>query len=276
MKKILFLDIDPKKTRDLQVMAINNRGEWKVSFQNTPKDAQRLLETEAVDVIVSEIHTPDLAGVDLLSQAHRKYPHIAKIAISDQKKILNHLSSAGLAQQFLLKPYSMKDLETSILRAFTLSDLLVNNMLQRLISQVRSLPSLPTVYLRIADEFNSPDPSADKVGSIIAEDMSMSAKVLQLVNSAYFGLSQQVASPTQATALLGLQTIRDLVLSIEVFSQFDHIKIRYLGLNLLWYHSVRVGTFSRIIADSVSRDSKTKEYAFAAGLLHDLGMLVLA
>lgn len=111
----------------------------------------------------------------------------------------------SLAQQFLVKPYDPETLKDSISRAITLSVLLTQNMLQRLLDQMQSLPSLPTLYLEIAGELNSPDPTPEKVGRIISQDMSMSAKVLQMVKSAYFGLPQQVSNPTQATTLLGFK-----------------------------------------------------------------------
>jgi HD-like signal output (HDOD) protein len=157
-----------------------------------------------------------------------------------------------------------------------LSDLLQHNMLQHLISQVQILPSLPSLYLQIAEELNGPNPSADRVGQIISQDISMSAKVLQIVNSAYFGLPHPVANPSQATALLGLEAIRDLVLGIKVFSSFDQLKIRHLGLTRLWHHSVLVGAFSKSISLKLMANKDATSYGFVAGLLHDIGKLVLA
>jgi HD-like signal output (HDOD) protein len=199
-----------------------------------------------------------------------------KIALSDQKNIIDQLRAAGLAQQFLPRSFEMKSLQESIARAITLRDLLNQNMLQRIIPQVRSLPSLPNLYLQIADELNKPMPSPERVGQIISQDISMTAKVLQLVNSAHFGLPYQVANPTQATVLLGLEAIRDLVLVIKVFSNFDQLKLRHLGLTQLWNHSIAVGAYARQIARSLLKDKRAVEYSFVSGLLHDIGKLVLA
>lgn len=260
----------------VQEMIHSMRGEWAVYCTTSPVEALELTNRIPVDVVVVDIQLPDRTGIDFLSRIQKTSSHVVKIAITDQRNVTEHLRTSGLAQQFLGKIYDKDSLKSSILRALTLGDLLRHNMLQHLISQVQTLPSLPNMYLQIADELNDPNPSAERVGQIISQDLSMSAKVLQIVNSAHFGLPYPVANPGQATTLLGLEAIRDLILSIKVFSSFDQLKIRHLGLTRLWHHSVLVGVMSKTIAKTISSDKKTNNYAFVAGLLHDIGKLVLA
>jgi putative nucleotidyltransferase with HDIG domain len=276
MKNVLFVDINSGKINAIHGLMNMMRGEWRAGFAASATDAVNFMTQASIDVIVADINYPDMTGINFLTRSQKIDPQVVKIAITDQKNIIEHLRTSSLAQQFLGKSYDMSTLKASILRAATLRDLLTQSMLQRLISQVRSLPSLPNLYLQIADELNKPDPTADRVGQIIAQDISMTAKVLQIVNSAYFGLPYQVVNPTQATVMLGLETIRDLVLTIKVFSNFDQLKLRHLGLTRLWNHSISVGVFSKMIARAISSDKKTFEYAFVAGLLHDIGKLVLA
>ena len=275
-KNILFLDFRPELTPSILTMIHSTRGEWQAYLPRNGQEGSDWIGRLAMDVIVAEINVPDMIGINLLSKAQKADPQAVKIAISDQKNIIEHLRTTGLAQQFLGKSFNVPSLKASIERALTLRDLLRQNMLQRLIPQVRSLPSLPHMYLQIADELNKPFPSAERVGQIISQDISMTAKVLQLVNSAYFGLPYQVSSPTQATVLLGLEAIRDLVLTIKVFSNFDQLKLRHLGLTQLWDHSIAVGATARKIARTVIRDKVAVENAFIAGMLHDIGKLVLA
>jgi len=252
------------------------RGQWNFFYPNTQTEALELLTRVPMDVMIVDIRFPDQSGIDLLTRTQKALPHVVRIAIAEQKNVVDHLRKSGLAQQFLGKNFDGPGLKSTILRALTLGDLLRHNMLQRLISQVHVLPSLPSLYLQIADELNNPDPTAERVGQIIAQDISLTAKVLQIVNSAYFGLPYQVADPAQATTLLGLEAIRDLVLSIKVFSTFDQLKIRHLGLTRLWHHSVMVGVLSRIVARAITPDKNTNNQSFVAGLLHDIGKLVLA
>ncbi|HVN55653.1 MAG TPA: HDOD domain-containing protein [Anaerolineaceae bacterium] len=277
MKHILFLSISPEKQRPISAMLEKMRGKWTGLFPANEAEALNWLSSYQVQVVVVEIQYPlNRNGIDFLAQLQRKNIRVAKIAITDQKIIIDHLRSSGLAQQFLGRVDDVEMIIATIQRAITLGDLLQHNMLQRLISQVQILPSLPSLYLQIAEELNSANPSAERVGQIISQDISMSAKVLQIVNSAYFGLPYPVASPVQATTLLGLEAIRDLVLGIKVFSNFDQLKIRHLGLTRLWHHSVLVGAFSKTITLNLLSNKNTTSYSFVAGLLHDIGKLILA
>jgi HD-like signal output (HDOD) protein len=104
----------------------------------------------------------------------------------------------------------------------------------------------------------------------------MTAKVLQLVNSAFFGLRRHVASPAQAAALLGLDTLKALVLSVQVFKQFSSTKMQEFSMDALWTHSVTVGTFAQAIAKAENQTTKLADDALMAGLLHDCGKLLLA
>lgn len=104
----------------------------------------------------------------------------------------------------------------------------------------------------------------------------MTAKILQLANSISFGLGQHISNPTQACDLLGLDTIKILTLSVHTFSQFEQDQLDGLSLTALWDHSVAVGGVARRIALVEGAERKSADSTFMAGLLHDIGMLVLA
>jgi len=192
---------------------------------------------------------------------------------SDQKTILR---SVGPAHQYLSKPCDAATLKTTVSRACSLRALLHNESVQRCISTLKSLPSLPSLYVKLMDELRSPSPSIAKVGDVISTDVGMTAKILQLVNSAFFGISQHVSSPTQAVNLLGLETIKALVLSAQVFSQFEADRLPPHLASHLWNHSMATGAYARVIARLEGSDAQTSDHAFMAGLLHDVGKLVLA
>src|SRR5262249_55529513 len=142
--------------------------------------------------------------------------------------------------------------------------------------QVSSIPSLPAEYRQIMQELQSDEPSLEKVGKIIAKDIGMTAKVLQLINSAFFGLRGRISSPEQAVRLLGLDTISSLVLVISVFSQIQIEKIQGFELEKLWQHSFVVGRLAKEIAQNECKDRIMMGDAYTAGLLHGIGMLILA
>jgi putative nucleotidyltransferase with HDIG domain len=121
---------------------------------------------------------------------------------------------------------------------------------------------------------NRPSPSLAILGELISQDAAMTAKILQLVNSSFFGLARRVTNVPDAVALLGLRTVHALVLMTGLFNHLD------LGENNsadeLMQHSLSVGAAARLIAGSVSQDRDLMNDAFVAGLLHDIGKLVLA
>jgi putative nucleotidyltransferase with HDIG domain len=145
-----------------------------------------------------------------------------------------------------------------------------------LVGEVDTLPSIPAVYLELLEELKNPETSFKSVGVIISRDVAMSAKILQLVNSAFFGFYRSVTSIDHAVGILGMKMIRSLVLSVKVFSQFDGAKMELFRIDALMNHSVATGALARIIARAQCKDAALAEDAFMGGMLHDVGKLVLA
>jgi HD-like signal output (HDOD) protein len=124
-----------------------------------------------------------------------------------------------------------------------------------------------------ASRFNT---SVEEIGAIIGLDIGMTAQVLKLTNSAFFGLSRQFSNAAEAVAYLGLDTIKSLVLSIHAFSQFDKAETGALKIEALWSHSLQVAGLAKRISKLEGQEPKAIEEAFTAGMLHDIGKLVLA
>ena len=139
-----------------------------------------------------------------------------------------------------------------------------------------SLPSMPEQYQKIMEEMQSDDPSLQKVGQIIETDVAMSAKILQLVNSAFFGLARHLSSPAEAVMYLGVDVLKSLVLTTGVFSQFDDENIDSKALKRIWESSNEIGPLAKEIAAQHSDQSVVSDYALMGGLMADVGKLVIA
>jgi len=275
-RKILFVDDEPHVVQGLRRMLHGMRGEWDMSFAESGQDALELLDSDRFDVIVSDMRMPGMDGAQLLAEVRERYPYMVRIILSGQSSQETILRSVGPAHQYLSKPCDAATLKATVSRACSLRTLLNNETVLRCISTLKSLPSLPSLYVRLLNELRSPSPSIAKVGEVISSDVGMTAKILQLVNSAFFGISQHVSSPTQAVNLLGLETIKALVLSSQVFSQFQADRLPAHLASHLWDHSLATGAYARAIARLEGLDVRTSDHAFVAGLLHDVGKLVLA
>jgi len=276
MRRILFVDDDPKEIKRLRKMLRSIRHEWEMEFAVNGEEALGVMAKFPFDVIVSDMHMPGMNGVELLGAVKKRYPETVRIMHSGHSDRKMVFKSARSVHQFLMKPCNAETMKYTIERACKLRDLLRNETLKKIITGINNLPSLPRLYYKIVAEMQSENASLKKVGHIISQDVSMSAKILQLVNSSFFGLPQRIVDPRQATVYLGIDRLKALVLSIHVFSSFvDDAEICGFSLVRMWGHSLRTSKLARDIAHAEAADEKVVEVATIAGLLHDIGKLIL-
>ncbi|MBI5814176.1 MAG: HDOD domain-containing protein [Nitrospinae bacterium] len=275
-KRVLFVDDEPNILSGLRRMLWGMNDQWDMAFASSGAEALSILASAPHDVVVTDMRMPGMDGAELLAEIIKKYPHIIRIVLSGQSEMEAILKSVGPTHQYLSKPCDAETIKQVITRACYMRDALASDSLKNVVTQLKALPSLPALYLNIMDCLKTPDCSLNKIGEIVSSDISMSAKILQLVNSAFFGQPRRVSDVGFAVSLLGIDTIRALVLSTQVFTQFEARKLENLKLGGLWSHSLIIGTVARDIAKSESKDKKLVDDTFMAGLLHDIGKLVIA
>jgi putative nucleotidyltransferase with HDIG domain len=276
MRKIIFVDDEPRVLEGLQRMLRPLRHEWDMSFAGSGVEALDAMDAKAFDVVVSDIRMPVMDGAKLLTEVMKRHPNMVRIVLSGQSDQELSIRSVGLAHQYLSKPCEADILRDTVMRACAIRELLADEALQLLLSQMQSIPSIPALYLELIEELRSPNASLKKAGEIISKDIGMTAKILQMVNSAFFGVRRHISNPAEAVNLLGLDLVASLVLSIQVFSQFKQDQSSGFSPDALWAHSVKVAMCAKNIAKAEGLDAKGAEDAFTAGLLHDAGKLLLA
>ena len=275
-KRILFVDDEPNVLQGLQRILRPLRDEWEMTFVGSGREALDRLTQEPVDVIVSDMRMPTMDGVQLLTEVMRRHPEVVRIGLSGQSDEETALRALGPTHQYLSKPCDPEVLKAVVTRASALRELLTDPILTGLVAGMKSLPSLPSLFLEVVEALKQPDISVHKISRLIEQDVAMAAKILQLVNSAFFGLRRRVDDLSRAISLLGFNTIKTLVLSVHLFSQCDQARLKRFQLATLWEHSFTVGSVARSIARSESQEQSAIDAAFTAGLLHDTGKLVLA
>jgi HD-like signal output (HDOD) protein/CheY-like chemotaxis protein len=276
MKRLLFVDDDLNILQGLRRQLRGLAREWQMTFVETGAAALESMAVAPADVIVSDMKMPGMDGGQLLSEVMKRWPDTVRLVLSGQSDREAILQLVGPAHQYLSKPCNPEELRAAISRALSLRDLLGSEQLKRLASRVRCLPSLPALHLQLTEELRRDEPSIDHAGEIISRDIGMTTKILQLVNSAFFGLPHPVADAKQAASYLGLVHLRALVLSLEVFSQFDQQSIRQFSIDDLAQHCRATGLRARRIAQLENCDHHVEDQYFLAGLLHDVGELILA
>ncbi len=274
-KRLLFVDDETMVLDGLRRSLHGMRQEWEMNFVNSAAAALEALAKEPYDAVVSDMRMPLMDGAQLLEEIKLRHPDVVRMILSGQSSREAVYRSISPAHQFLTKPCDPKELVARLSQAFAMRDLLANQALKTVISRLRSIPSLPTLYEEVTAALRKEDPSLSEIAKIISKDVGMAAKILQLANSAFVGASGRVSSLVQALSLIGTETVRTLVLSVHVFSQFERNSKVAPSLPALWDHSAAVSALAQRIASSEGCAKAMVEECFTAGLLHDIGKVVL-
>ncbi len=276
MNRILFVDDDATQLETLKELLPPLCPGWQMTFVESGSQALQLMQAEALDVVVSDMVMPVMDGANLLNELRSLRPEVVRIIFSAHTDEETALRAAGCAHLYLKKPLDADILINSIKRAADLRRRLNDQKLQQLVGSMRALPSLPATFSRITEELNSHEPTLERIGRLIGEDVAITSKILQLVNSAFFGLSKPVSNPTQAVSLLGINTITSLVLATGIFTQFNPEIVNRFRLDTIFEHSLAVGAMARAIARDQSSTPQVIDDSLMGGMLHDIGKLILA
>ncbi len=275
MKRILFVDDEPLLLEVIEARFGSRASSWEMDFAPGGENALSQMFRKRYDVIVADMRMPEMDGIELLTLVMQRHPNTTRIMLSGQADRDKALRLVGTAHQYISKPCSMDELENAIDQALEQREILTNESLKKLVSQLQSLPSIPSLYLELVEELQRDDPSLERMAAIISKDLGMCSKMLQLVNSAFFGLPRKIANPEEAVGYLGVETVKALVLYLHIFSLYERTKVSGFSFDRLWNHCWSVGVIARKIAQLEGLPSAEADQLFIAGLLHDVGKLVL-
>ncbi|MCA9124805.1 MAG: HDOD domain-containing protein [Planctomycetaceae bacterium] len=276
MIRVLFVDDDSLVLAGLRRLMRRFSSEVESEFATSGAHALERLQQASFDAIVSDMRMPEMDGAQLLTRVRSEFPEIVRFILSGQSPLESRFRALGPAHQFLSKPCKPEDLRCSLIRAIKVRDRLASRGLRSLVNQIDTLPSVPSIYAQVLEELHSPHGSVERVGQIISQDVAMTAKILQLVNSSFFGIRQLVSSPSQAVCLLGIELVKSLVITVGVFSQFDDRSRPAIDIDRLVRHSLLVGDLAQRIATQLGASAAEANEALLAGALHDIGKLILA
>jgi len=275
-KHILFVDDDPLLLEFYAVMMEKAAGHWEIASAENGVRALEILATAKFDVVVSDMRMPGMDGVQLMREVRRLYPQTSRIIISglgDQEEIARSLETT---HQFLTKPVKSSELLATVSRIGKLDAYLLDENLKALVGRLSSLPSFPSVYLKITRELNSEDPSIETIADIAVQDPGLTAKMLQVANSAAFGLAHKVSSPFEAVQFIGLNAVRSIALSAHVFRDFEKIEVKTFSAFQVWTDALRCTRITRQIMRLEKIDADETEDACTAAMLRNVGKLLLA
>jgi HD-like signal output (HDOD) protein len=273
---IIFVDSDSNQLQSLQRTLREFKDNWQIHYAGDAEQALEIMRQTTVDIVVSETQLSGKQGSELLKEVQLHYPSTTRLLFSGQamrtpaQEIVHH------AHQFIAKPCDSDQLIDILQRIFYLRSLLNNPSIEEMISSLGTLPSLPSTYQQMITTLQSDSATVKEIGTIVAQDIGMSAKILQMVNSAFFGLPRRIASPEHAVTLLGIETVTNLALSAGIFSQLAPNVMDEFKLEQLWQHSMLVSRLVQRLSQAAGMDQQASQIPILAGLMHDLGKLLLA
>lgn len=273
MYRVQFVDDEPRVLDGLRRILHAHRTDWDMSFVGTAAEALTRLAEASVDVVVSDMRMPDMDGAEFLERVRERHPQTVRIALSGHSDADLALRAMNVAHVYLSKPCEAPELVAAVQRALRLRASLQDGRLRAIVHQIGRLPSAPRVWMELSRMLDDPRHDSEHLTQLIGRDASLAAKVLQLANSAYFGRAGRATTLSAAVALLGENVVRNLVLSTEAHSAFAPSgTVGGLSLEGEQRHGASVAR----LAAGLEPGAAWGADAFAAGLLHDLGKLVLA
>lgn len=272
-KRILFVDDEAPILNGLRVRLHRLRNKWDMQFAESGALAIAALGGAHFDVVVTDMRMPGMDGAELLRIVRDRWPDTVRIVLSGYAELQQVMRLVPYAHQYFSKPCEAGQLENLIDRCLRLHELLRQPTLRAIVGRVSKLPAIPQVYARLQEVLTNDDTSVHDVAKLISTDAAITAKLLQLVNSAFFRLARRITGIEQAVSHLGFGAIRNLVLSAEVFSRWPGRDPKCaLHIDKLQLHVHQVAGAAR----SLAADTPKADDALLAGLLHDIGYWVLS
>jgi len=274
-KRILLVDGVTAALHEIKDELVGRCAGWELRYTGTGAAALDSLAQGAFDAVIVDLRLHDMGGNQLITQVMKQYPRMHRIILADLGDPQSLLRCVGNVHQFLAKPVDADRLQVVLQRAFQFEMWLPNQKVRELIGRIPRLPSPPDSYARLVKELQSNSASLDRTAELVANDPAITAKVLQLANSAACGPPLDEADPILAIKEIGLANARGLVLLAHSYSNFRDLDGSGFSMEKLWRHSQRTGRFARWIAEAEGVDGAVVQQSATAGLVHDIGKVAL-
>ena len=270
LKRILFVDDERYMLDSLRDALRKYRRVWQVRFAASGAAALAELEAEPADVIVSDIQMPGMDGAALLARVQDRYPATIRLVLSGYADPQIVASAATNAHRILAKPCDIDELGLVVERSCALHELTEQAEQYRITAGTTTLPSTPGLYMEITRLISDPTTGPDDIAAVIERDTAMTAKLLQLANSAFFGIGRSVNRVRDAVVFLGSDTVKALTLSAEAVGKLAPTAMPGFSIDEFQRHAALVAQ----IAAAILPKSAAQQDSITAALLHDIGQLV--
>jgi HD-like signal output (HDOD) protein/ActR/RegA family two-component response regulator len=272
VKSVLFVDDDPAMLQALRLRLRRMRNAWEMEFVGSGPEAIVRLEQRPFDVIVADQRMPGMDGAALLQIARTRWPRTVRIVLSGYAEQDETVRLVALAHQYVNKPCEPAALENIIERCLALQQLLHQPVLREVVGRMGPLPPAPRTFAQLQSAMSSELSSVADIAALVAQDTVIAAKVLQIVNSGFFRTPRRITSIEQAVAYLGLNIVRSVVISADVFAKLPEAPPSSVSLPVIQAHASRTAAVAGLLVPDAALSSDV----VLAALMHDIGYWVLA
>lgn len=272
---ILFVTTDEKLMSELIRNIVPIQDDYSIFFADNGERCLQILANNKIDFVFSSANIIMPTGANILNEIKRLFPEVIRFALVPN---LDNQTVAQISQyvhQLVPPPYTKETIVERIQRTLHIQKILNNEKVVNLVKNTTTLPSLPEIYIQIEQETAKPDFSLIKIANLISKDPNLTAKILQIVNSAYFGLQKEVTNINFALSYLGVNVIKSLIFYIHLFSHFKITSENRKHLEKFWQHSLVVASNSYHLANKYLQEKYEIDSSYTAGVLHDVGKFIL-
>lgn len=270
-KTILLVDTD-EKIRIKLARVFTEAGFGVVVAENADK-AWEQLSAHSVELVICDMHLPDVGGHRFLKQVRQRYPSVIRIIMSgfgEGKDVVESLRD-GSARMYVVKPWDERKLLTEVMNLVRLGDMFKSRQLLDVFNNMKELPALPETYTKICGLIEE-EAGIEAIAKVVEQDQTIAVKLLQVANSVYY--SMNTGSVRQAIVFMGLTNLKTIVLGLTVMKQLEGLQGGFFSKEVLWEHADRVNRIThQLFNRCLGRPMKDSEAT--AGLLHDIGRVLL-
>lgn len=268
--RVVFVDDDPLVLRALQRM-FRNDASFDCAFAPDGHDALVAMRENTPDIVVSDFQMPGMDGRALLTEVQTRHPDTVRIILTGETDARRVFRAVPVAHQFLAKPTHPRDLVAVLDRARELRRLLNSEALRALVGSDGRLPSPPTAYVRLTQYLSDPEVPLGDVAELVEQDVALTAQITRFGASAFIAVPSSVRSVRGIITYLGADMIKTLVLANEVFHSYV-ADSSVLDIDEVQRHAILTAR----IAEALMEEPADRSDALLAGMLHDVGALLLA
>jgi HD-like signal output (HDOD) protein len=276
MRRILFVEPREDLRKIYNAVLKPQNHDWTLEFAPDAAQAVAQNEQNAFDVVVTSERLPGESGSDLLAQLKEVSPATIRFLLIDPLEKDHFKSLVGPAQQILVSPFDPLFFVAQLDKALALRELIQNPTLLGLLGDGSTLPPLPRVFGQLTAKLHDPQSTLKDVASVISQDVVISSKVLQIVNSALYNLSTPTQNIAHAVSLLGIATVSSLVFSLGVYETFKGSSVDASFFEELNQHSIQCANLVSRILYHKNASRVLIDRAMLCCFAHDLGKIVLS